>query len=104
MDEIAEISPLLQVKLLRVLQKGEFERLGGTKTIGCNVRILAATNADLAKMMEEKRFREDLFYRLNVISFTIPPLRDRKEDIPFWLIIFLNFTGGKTTRRLMALQ
>ena len=100
LDEIAEIRPLLQVKLLRILQKGEFERLGGTKTIKCNVRILAATNANLAKEVEEKRFREDLFYRLNVISFTIPPLRDRKEDIPLLVNHFLEFYRKKNNKEI----
>ncbi len=100
LDEVAEISPLLQVKLLRILQKGEFERLGGTKTIRCNVRILAATNANLAKEVEEKRFREDLFYRLNVISFIIPPLRDRKEDIPLLVNHFLEFYSKKNNKEI----
>ncbi|OHB35627.1 MAG: hypothetical protein A2Y08_04420 [Planctomycetes bacterium GWA2_40_7] len=100
LDEIAEIRPLLQVKLLRILQKGEFERLGGTKTIKCNVRILAATNANLAKEVEEKRFREDLFYRLNVISFTISPLRDRKEDIPLLVNHFLEFYRKKNNKEI----
>jgi len=90
----------LQVKLLRILQKGEFERLGGTKTIKCNVRILAATNANLAKEVEEKRFREDLFYRLNVISFTISPLRDRKEDIPLLVNHFLEFYRKKNNKEI----
>ncbi|KKQ76552.1 MAG: Two component transcriptional regulator, Fis family [Candidatus Daviesbacteria bacterium GW2011_GWF2_38_6] len=100
LDEIAEIRPLLQVKLLRILQKGEFERLGGTKTIKCNVRILAATNANLAKLVEEKQFREDLFYRLNVISFTISPLRDRKEDIPLLVNHFLEFYRKKNNKEI----
>ncbi len=104
LDEIAEISPLLQVKLLRILQKGEFERLGGTKTIKCNVRILAATNANLAKEVEEKRFREDLFYRLNVISFIIPPLRDRKEDIPLLVNHFLEFYRKKNNKEIAGIS
>lgn len=104
LDEIAEISPLLQVKLLRILQKGEFERLGGIKTIRCNVRILAATNANLAKMVEEKRFREDLFYRLNVIAFTIPPLRDRKEDIPLLVNHFLEFYRKKNNKEVNGIS
>ncbi|MCG3136295.1 MAG: Nitrogen fixation protein VnfA [Phycisphaerae bacterium] len=81
LDEIGEISPSVQVKLLRVLQEREFVRVGGTKTIACDVRILAATNRNLQKEMEEKRFREDLFYRLNVFPIHIPPLRERREDI-----------------------
>src|SRR3972149_7727217 len=104
LDEIAEIRPLLQVKLLRVLQKGEFERLGGTKTIECNVRILAATNANLAKLVEEKQFREDLFYRLNVISFTIPPLRDRKEDIPLLVSHFVELYSKKNNKEIRGIS
>ncbi len=104
LDEIAEINPLLQVKLLRVLQKGEFERLGGTKTIQCNVRILAATNANLAKKVEEKQFREDLFYRLNVISFTIPPLRDRKEDIPLLVSHFVELYSKKNNKEIRGIS
>jgi two-component system response regulator HydG len=104
LDEIAEISPLLQVKLLRILQKGEFERLGGIKTIKCNVRILAATNANLAKRVEEKKFREDLFYRLNVISFTIPPLRDRREDIPLLVNHFLEIYRKKNNKEIRGIS
>jgi len=82
LDEIGELEPSLQVKLLRVLQEREFERVGGIKTIKIDVRILAATNKDLEQAMRENRFREDLYYRLNVIPLSIPPLRDRSEDIP----------------------
>jgi len=82
LDEIGEISPTLQVKLLRVLQEREFERVGGEKTLPMNARIIAATNRDLKKEVEEGRFREDLYYRLNVVSIKAPPLRERKEDIP----------------------
>jgi DNA-binding NtrC family response regulator len=82
LDEIGEISQTLQVKLLRVLQEREFERVGGEKTLPMNARIIAATNRELKKEVEEGRFREDLYYRLNVVSIKAPPLRDRKEDIP----------------------
>jgi two-component system NtrC family response regulator/two-component system response regulator HydG len=82
LDEIGELSPVMQVKLLRVLQEGEFMRLGGTKPMRVNVRILAATNRDLEKGIRAGRFREDLFYRLNVIALTLPPLRERRADIP----------------------
>lgn len=82
LDEIGEISPTLQVKLLRVLQEREFERVGGEKTLPMNARIIAATNRNLKKEVEEGRFREDLYYRLNVVSIKAPPLRERKEDIP----------------------
>jgi len=82
LDEIGEISLKTQVDLLRVLQEKEFNRLGGQHVIKVDVRILAATNRDLKKAIKERRFREDLYYRLNVISIHIPPLRERKEDIP----------------------
>jgi DNA-binding NtrC family response regulator len=82
LDEIAEMSPHLQVKLLRVLQEQEFERLGGTKTIKCDIRIIAATNKNLDKLVQEESFREDLYYRLKVIPIELPPLRDRRSDIP----------------------
>ena len=81
LDEISELPLLMQVKLLRVLQDREFKRVGGTEDIRVDVRIIAATNKDLEEAVKEKRFREDLFYRLNVIQIKLPPLRDRKEDI-----------------------
>ena len=82
LDEIGEIPPELQVKLLRVIQEDEFERLGGTKTLKADVRIIAATNRNLKSEVEQGRFREDLWYRLDVYPITVPPLRQRKEDIP----------------------
>ncbi len=90
LDEIAEVSPQVQVKLLRVLQEGEFERLGGVQTIKVDVRIVAATNRDLAEEVKAGRFREDLFYRLNVIHVRVPPLRERREDIPLLARHFLD--------------
>ena len=81
-DEIGTIGPETQAKLLRVIQEREFMPLGSTETIKVDVRILAATNADLKKLVDERRFREDLYYRLNVINIALPPLRDRKEDVP----------------------
>ncbi|MBI4595268.1 MAG: sigma-54-dependent Fis family transcriptional regulator [Candidatus Tectomicrobia bacterium] len=89
MDEIGELSPLLQVQLLRVLETGSFRRVGGTRDLAVDVRIVAATNRNLEKMMEEGRFREDLFFRLNVINIHIPPLRARTEDIPLLANHFL---------------
>ena len=88
-DEISTISPETQAKLLRVIQEREFMRLGGTETIKVDVRILAASNEDLLKLVREGRFREDLFHRLNVISIHLPPLRERKEDIPLMIDRFL---------------
>jgi formate hydrogenlyase transcriptional activator len=82
LDEVGEIPLELQVKLLRVLQEQEFERLGGTRTIRTNVRVVAATNRDLAHMVEEQKFRSDLYYRLKVFPVTVPPLRERPDDIP----------------------
>jgi Nif-specific regulatory protein len=82
LDEIGDISPVFQVKLLRVLQEGEFERVGGMRTLKANVRIVAATNRDLETEVEEGSFREDLYYRLNVMPINMPPLRERLADIP----------------------
>jgi two-component system response regulator HydG len=98
LDEIGEISPPVQVKLLRVLQDGKFERLGGTRTIDADVRILAATNKDLHKEVEEKRFREDLFYRLNVINIRIPSLHERKEDTSLLAMHFLKLYADKNNK------
>ena len=82
LDEVGDIPLELQAKLLRVLQEGEFEKLGSTQTIRVNVRLVAATNEDLCKLVSEKRFRSDLYYRLNVFPISVPPLRERAEDIP----------------------
>ena len=89
LDEVGEMSLSLQVKLLRVIQERSFERVGGSRTIQVDVRIVAATNQDLEKMVEEKRFRQDLYYRLNVIPIITPPLRDRQSDIPLLIDHFL---------------
>ena len=89
LDEIGELSPPLQVKLLRVLQEGEFTRIGDTQTRKVNVRVVAATNKDLKKAIAEKLFREDLYYRLNVIPIELPPLRRRQEDIPLLVNHFI---------------
>ncbi len=100
MDEIGDLSPTTQAKLLRVLQEGEFERLGGTRTLKADVRLVAATNADLAVLVREKRFREDLFYRLNVITIEIPPLRERPEDIPVLAQHFLRRFAAKNAKAI----
>src|SRR5579883_1983407 len=82
LDEINSTSPKLQVKLLRVLQEGEFERVGDTQTVRVNTRVIAASNRDLLDEVDAERFREDLYYRLNVVPIHLPPLRERREDIP----------------------
>ncbi len=90
LDEIGEISPAIQVKLLRFLQEHEFERVGGTQTIRVDVRVIAATNRDLPKEVAAGRFREDLYYRLNVVNLVMPPLRDRRSDVPALAKFFLD--------------
>ena len=100
LDEVADLSPVTQPKILRVLQEGEFERVGGTKTLRVDVRIVAATNQDLAALVREKRFRDDLYYRLNVITITAPPLRERREDVRVLAEHFLRVYAAKNNRRL----
>ncbi|MDO8794711.1 MAG: sigma-54 dependent transcriptional regulator [Vicinamibacterales bacterium] len=94
LDEIGTMSPALQAKLLRALQEREFERLGDNQTIKVDVRVIAATNSDLTAMVKAGTFREDLYYRLNVITITLPPLRDRREDIPLLVQHFLTKLAG----------
>jgi Nif-specific regulatory protein len=89
LDEIGDISPAIQVKLLRVLQERKFERVGGQRTLSVDVRILCATNRDLEQAIAQGKFREDLYYRLNVVPVFLPPLRDRREDIPLLVAHFL---------------
>jgi two-component system NtrC family response regulator len=89
LDEIGELSPNLQVKLLRVLQEKVFERVGGVRTISVDIRIIAATNKDLQQEMQDGRFREDLYYRLNVVHIVLPPLKERQEDIPLLVDHFI---------------
>jgi len=100
LDEIGEMPMDLQTKLLRVIQDGEFERLGGPKTIKVDVRIIASTNRNLEKEIRKGRFREDLFYRLNVFPITIPPLRQRKEDIPLLVDYFVAKFNKKTGKKI----
>src|SRR3984957_17108391 len=102
LDEIGDVPPAIQVKLLRVLQEREFERLGGTKTLKVDVRLVAATNRDLRAALEDGTFREDLYYRLNVVAIDIPPLRDHKEDIPGLVDLFLKRFGKDTKQPVRA--
>jgi len=103
LDEVSEMSPRLQVKLLRVLQESEFEPVGGARTIRADVRIVAATNTNLKEAVRQGRFREDLFYRLNVVPIHLPPLRERREDIPMLVDHFLekyNRENGKDVTKI----
>jgi two-component system response regulator HydG len=100
LDEVADLSPLTQPKILRVLQEGEFERLGATRTQRVDVRVVTATNQDLGQMVKDKRFREDLYYRLNVITITVPPLREKREDIRLLAQHFLRVYAAKNNRHL----
>jgi formate hydrogenlyase transcriptional activator len=103
LDEIGDISMDLQPKLLRALQEQEFERLGSTKTIHVDVRLIAATHRDLAAMIEERQFREDLFYRLNVFPIEIPPLRERREDIPLLIHYFVSRLARRMQKRIKSI-
>jgi transcriptional regulator with GAF, ATPase, and Fis domain/CHASE2 domain-containing sensor protein len=103
LDEIGEVSEGFQLKLLRVLQEGELERVGGTRTVKVNVRVVAATNKDLKERVKSRMFRDDLYYRLNVLTVSIPPLRDRRDDIQLLALHFLARQGGglRVSRNVM---
>jgi two-component system response regulator PilR (NtrC family) len=104
LDEIGEMTPSMQVKLLRVLQDRRFRRLGGTDEVQADIRIIAATNQDLPKLVAEGRFREDLFYRINVIPLQLPPLRDRREDIPLLAQHFMEKFAGQMNKPVQSIS
>jgi Nif-specific regulatory protein len=104
LDEVGEMPATLQAKLLRVLQEREFERVGGTRTIRVDVRVVAATNRDLEEAVRSGTFRQDLYYRLNVVSFEMPPLRERREDIPLLASYFVSKYAAKFKRRVTGLS
>jgi two-component system, NtrC family, response regulator HydG len=104
LDEVGEIPPALQVKLLRVLQEREFERVGGTRTIKVDIRLVAATNQDLEHAIEQGTFRQDLYYRLNVVSIEMPPLRIRREDIPLLASYFVEKYSSRCNRRVNGIS
>jgi two-component system response regulator HydG len=104
LDEIGDMSPSTQAKILRVLQEHEFERLGGTRTVRVDVRLIAATNRDLSAMVQAGQFREDLYYRLNVVSIEMPPLRERKDDIVPLANSFIRRFSGELKKKIDGLE
>jgi two-component system response regulator HydG len=100
LDEVGEMPMLMQAKLLRVIQEREIQRVGGEKTITVDVRVIAATNQNLSDLVAAGKFREDLYYRLNVVSMNAPPLRDRIEDVPLLAHHFLNIYSGKNNKTI----
>jgi transcriptional regulator with GAF, ATPase, and Fis domain len=104
LDEIGDLAPLLQAKLLRVLQEREFERVGGTRTIKLDVRLIAATNRDLEEAVKKGAFREDLFYRLNVVALRMPALRERREDIPLLASYFAAKYAKRANRNVLGIS
>ena len=104
LDEVEDIPPATQIKLLRVLQEGEFERVGGNRTIQVNIRIIAASNRDLQEAVKNGTFREDLYYRLNVVNIKLPPLRERKEDTPFLVNFFIDKFNRKYNMKVKGIS
>jgi transcriptional regulator with PAS, ATPase and Fis domain len=104
LDEIGEMSQSVQIKLLRVLQDKQFERVGGEETLEVDVRVITATNRNLKQAIEEGDFREDLFYRLNVVNIHIPPLRERKEDIPLLMASFLKEFARENEKKIDGIE
>ncbi|PCI37483.1 MAG: hypothetical protein COB53_06410 [Elusimicrobia bacterium] len=104
LDEVGDMSAAMQVKLLRVLQSGEFDRVGGTGTLKVDVRVVSATNVDLEKAVADKRFREDLFYRLNIVPISLPPLRDRCDDIPELVNFLLQRLAAKNGKAVPSIE
>ena len=102
LDEVADIPFELQVKLLRVLQEQQFERVGGTRSIKVDVRIISATNQDLSQMVKENKFRDDLFYRLDVVSIKLPPLHERVSDLPLLIPQFMKLLNEKEGRKVKS--
>jgi len=103
LDEVSELEPSIQVKLLRVLEERAFERVGGAKTLQVDVRLVAATNKDLKKLVSEGKFRDDLFYRLSVVTIDLPPLRERRDDIPLLVKAFLDEFGRENSKQVREL-
>ena len=104
LDEIGEISPFIQIKLLRVLQQKEIERVGESRKRKINIRIIAATNKDLYELVKERRFREDLYYRLKVFPINLPPLRKRKDDIPLLVNHFIDINNKNTGKQIQGIS
>jgi two-component system response regulator HydG len=104
LDEVGELAATLQAKLLRVLQEREFERVGGTRTVKLDIRLIAATNVDLNEASRDGKFRQDLYYRLNVVSIVVPPLRERVDDIPLLAAYFTARYSEKVNRRVVGVS
>jgi transcriptional regulator with PAS, ATPase and Fis domain len=104
LDEISELSPFMQAKILRFLQEKEFMRVGGTKSITVDTRLIAATNQDLDKALEEKTIREDFYYRINILPIVMPPLRDRREDIPLLVNHFLEKAAAEDDQQMLEVS